>query len=210
MRTDIRGQASARIARGSDTMIRTILFLLLLLPAHAQEKPASPRPPLEKSAYFAFVDRDYIFTIEVADPGVLLLNFVSMTNTPMKLVARDIRIGLQNRKTAVKLLSVETGDFNQPMRIGWLNILPRSSFGLRLTGDFGDAKEIYSAVLRLGDEDFTLAPLTSFDFEFLAARINRINLGSPDFSEDWRVLQFQKLGSRSSVRRFGRDREITN
>ncbi|MDM7994706.1 MAG: hypothetical protein QUT30_03360 [Acidobacteriota bacterium] len=191
-------------------MIRTILFLLLLLTAHAQEKPASPRPPLEKSAYFAFVDRDYIFTIEVADPGVLLLNFVSMTNTPMKLVARDIRIGLQNRKTAVKLLSVETGDFNQPMRIGWLNILPRSSFGLRLTGDFGDAKEIYSAVLRLGDEDFTLAPLTSFDFEFLAARINRINLGSPDFSEDWRVLQFQKLGSRSSVRRFGRDREITN
>jgi len=191
-------------------MTRTILILLLLLQAQAQEKSPSGRPPLEKSAYFAFVDRDYIFTIEVVDPGVLLLNFVSMTDTQMKLAARDIRIGLQNRETAAKLLSVETGDFNQPMRVAWINILPRSSFGLRLTGDFGDVKEIYSAVLRLGDEDFMLAPLTSFDFEFLAARINRINLGSPDFSEDWRVLQFQKLGSRSSVRRFGRGREITN
>jgi len=193
-------------------MIHTILILLLLLPAQAQEmeRAATGRQPLEKSAYFAFVDRDYIFTIEVVDPGVLLLNFVSMADVPMKLVARDIRIGLQNRKTAAKLLSVETGDFNQPMRVGWLNILPRSSFGLRLTGDFGDVKEIYSATVRLGDEDLTLAPLTSFDFEFLAARINRINLGSPDFSEDWRVLQFQKLGSRSTVRKFGRGREITN
>jgi hypothetical protein len=53
----------------------------------------------------------------------------------------------------------------------------------------------------LGDEDLKLAPLTSFDFEFLAARINRLNLGSPDFSEDWRVLRLEKLGSRSPARR---------
>ncbi len=185
-------------------MIQTILILFFLLPAQAQDKAPAGNPPIEQSAYFAFVDRDYIFTIEVVDPGVLLLNFVSMSDVPMKLVARDIRIGLQNRKAAAKLLSVETGDFKQPMKVGWLNILPRSSFGLRLDGDFGAVKEISGATIRMGDEDLMLAPLTSFDFEYLAVRINRINLGSPDFSEDWRVLRFQKLGSRSPARKSGR------
>ena len=189
--------------------MRSLLILWLLFfsssSSQPQDKPQSGTPRLEKSAYFAFVDRDYIFTIEAVEPGVLLLNFVSMADEEIKLIAKNIRIGLDNRKVPVKLLSVETGDYNQPMRVGWLNIRPRSSFGVRITGDFDDAKEISSAVIRLGDEDLKLAPLTSFDFEYLAVRINRINLGSPDFSEDWRVLRFEKLGTRSPARKSVRD-----
>jgi hypothetical protein len=190
-------------------MIHSFLLLWLSFLGQLPAQPQAPSPSgakaLDKSAYYAFVDRDYIFTIEVVQPGIPLLNFISMADVETKLVARNIRIELQNRKTATKLLSVETGDASQPMRVGWLNIRPRSSFGLRLVGDFGDAKEISGALIRLGDEDLTLAPLTNFDFEFLAMRINRINLGSPDFSEDWTVLRFQKLGSRAPARKSSRD-----
>jgi hypothetical protein len=190
-------------------MIRSLLVFWLSffgqLPTQPQEPSPSAGKALDKSAYYAFVDRDYIFTIEVVEPGIPLLNFISMAEGETKLVAKNIRIELQNRKAATKLLSIETGDANQPMRVGWLNIRPRSSFGLRLVGDFGDAKEISGAIIRLGEEDLTLAPLTSFDFEFLAMRINRINLGSPDFSEDWTTLRFQKLGSRAPARKSSRD-----
>lgn len=164
-------------------------------------KPPSDGHPLEKSAYFAFVDHDYIFTIEAVKPGVLLLNFVSMSDAEAKLVAKNILIALENHKTAAKLLNIETGDFKQPMSTVWLTIHPRSSFGVRISGDFGNATEIFGATIRLGDENLKLAPLTSPDFEFLAMRVNRINLGSPDFSEDWQVLRLQKLGSRSPARK---------
>jgi hypothetical protein len=180
-----------------------IQFLLLWLPFLGQA-PTLPKPdslPLEKSAYFAFVDHDYIFTVEVVKPGVLLLNFVSMSDEEIKLYAKDIRITLDNRKAAVALLNVETGDFTQPMSVAWMRIRPRSSFGVRISGDFGDAKEISGANIRLGNEDLKLAPLTNYDFEFLAMRVNRLNLGSPDFSDDWRVLRLEKLGSRSPVRK---------
>jgi hypothetical protein len=186
-------------------MIRISLLLwLALLGQLPAPPPATLEPdsrPLEKSAYYAFVDRDYIFAIEVVKPGILLLNFVSMSDTEIKLLAKNIRIALENRKTAATLLKVETGDFTQPMSIGWLNIRPRSSFGVRLSGDFGQAEEIFGAVVRLGNEDLKLAPLTSFDFEFLAARVNRLNLGSPDFSDDWRVLRLEKTGTRSPARK---------
>jgi hypothetical protein len=171
------------------------------MPAQPPPKPQVDSRPLEKSAYFAFVDHDYIFTVEVVKPGVHLLNFVSMTDEEIKLLAKNIRISLDNRKTPAKLLTIETGDIKQPMSVAAMTIRPRSSFGVRLTGDFGSDQQIFGVTIRLGDEDLKLVPLASFDFEFLAARINRLNLGSPDFSEDWRVLRLEKLGSRSPARK---------
>ena len=55
-------------------------------------------------------------------------------------------------------------------------------------------------VIRLGSEELKLAPLSNFDFEILASKVNQINLGSPDFSDDWRVLKLRKLGERTPVR----------
>jgi hypothetical protein len=77
----------------------------------------------------------------------------------------------------------------------------RSSFGIQLEGDFGGAMEISGAAIRIGNENFRLSPLTKFDFETLALKVNRLNLGSPDFGDDFRVLNLQKLGSRTPVRK---------
>jgi hypothetical protein len=182
-------------------------ILLLLLSLFAQEAPKAMGPPpvqsetREKSAFFAFVDRDYIFTIEVVKPGVPLLNFVSLSDQENRVYAKDIRLNLGNRKAAARLLSIETGEVKQPMSVTSIPVHPRSSFGLRIDGDFGDAKELYGVTIRLGDQDLELAPLSNYDFENLALKVNRLNLGSPDFSDDWRVLKLEVMGSRSPARR---------
>jgi hypothetical protein len=186
-----------------ETMIRPLLILLVAM--FAQERPTltgtPDNPPRDKSAWFAFVDRDYIFTIEMVKPGVPLLNFISMSNDEARVYAKDIRLGLENRKVPVRLLSVETGEFQQPMSVTSIAIHPRSSFGIRLDGDFAGVKELSAATVRLGDEDLQLAPLSSFDFESLALKVNRLNLGSPDFTDDWRVLKLGAVGSRSPARK---------
>ncbi len=186
-------------------MIRPILFMFLLVFVQAPPKlthtSSAENKPLDKSAYFAFVDHDYIFTIEVVKPGIPLLNFVSMTNEENKIYARDIRLSLGNRKSVARLLSVETGEFQQPMSVASIAVHPKSSFGVRIDGDFGKETELSGATIRLGDEDFQLAPLSNFDFESLALKVNRLNLESPDFSDDWRVLKLELLGSRSPARK---------
>ncbi len=191
---------------GSVLRKTSLLFLLVRLSLAAQlpSEPSSTAPgespSLEKSSFFAFVDRDYIFTVEVVKPGVPLLNFVSMSDEDIKLPAKNVRFSLENRKAAVKLFAIETADARQPMIVHSLAIHPRSSFGVRLEGDFDKVKEFFGVTVRIGKEDLKLVPLTKFDFEGLVLKVNGLNLGSPDFSDDWRVLRIEKMGSRSPAR----------
>jgi hypothetical protein len=174
--------------------------LLAQIPADTSNKAQAGNRPPDKSAYFAFVDRDYIFTIEIVKPGVPLLNFVSMTDQDTRLQAKNVRLTLENRKAAAKVFAVETGGLSQSIPIAVLTIHPRSSFGVRVNGDFENVGEILGAAVRLGSEELRLAPLSNHEFEILVSKVNQINLGSPDFSEDWRVLKLQKLGERTPIR----------
>ncbi len=183
------------------------LFMLLLFSLTAQLSPeavgkVAPEPtPLDRSAYFAFVDRDFIFTVEIVKPGIPLLNFVSMTDQDSKLLAKNVRFTLENRKAIARAFAIETGTSSQSIPTVTMTIHPRTSFGVRVNGEFNDAREFLGATIRLGNEELKLAPLSNFDFEILVAKVNQINLGSPDFSEDWRVLKLRKMGERSPVRR---------
>jgi hypothetical protein len=182
-------------------MIHLCLLLWFSLPgqlpqAQSRQPPLDNQPPT-KSAYFAFVDHDYIFTIEMVKPGIPLLNFVSMADRDISLSAKNVRLTLENRKAAARLFAVEPGEFQRPVVVPSLTIHPRSSFGVRIEGDFGKATELFGATIRLGEEDLKLAPLTNFGFEGLVLKVNRLNLGSPDFRDDWRVLRLERLGSRS-------------
>jgi hypothetical protein len=176
-------------------------------PAGTPDKLQTGNRPPDKSAYFAFVDRDYIFTLEIVNPGVPLLNFVSMTEDDMKLEAKNIRLIMENRKAAGKVFEIETGDVSEPLATALLTIHPRSSFGARLIGDFESIKEVNGVNIQFGEEDLKLAPMTSFDFEVLVLKVDRINLGSPDFSQDWQSLRLDKLGSRSPVLARKRSRD---
>ncbi len=171
------------------------------IPGDVSNQPPGDSSPLVKSAYFAFVDRDYIFTIEIVKPGIPLLNFVSMTDQDAKLQAKNVRLTLENRKAAAKVFAIETGGLSQPIPSAVLTIHPRSSFGVQLKGDFENVQEILGVTIRLGSEELKLAPLSNFDFEILVSKVNQINLGSPDFSDDWRVLNLHQIGARKPARR---------
>jgi hypothetical protein len=142
-----------------------------------------------------------MFTVELVRPGVPLFNFVSMADAAFQLSANQVRLTLDIRKVPAKFFMVDTGNPKEPLIVPSLTVRPRSSFGVRLQGDFEGAKEIDGAAVRVGDDDFKLAPLTSFDFENLALKINRLNLDSPDISDDWRVLKLESVGSREKIKR---------
>ncbi len=177
--------------------------VLSLVPLSGSVAPAQSgaTADLEKSAYFAFVDRDYIFTVEVVSPGIPILNFVSMTDTARSLPGKQIRVRLENRTVVAGFFLVDTGNPKEPISAPAVTMRPRSAFGVRIQGDFGDAKELYGVTIRLGDEDFKLAPLTSLVFENLVLKVNRINLGSPDFRDDWQTLKLEVLGARAPASR---------
>jgi hypothetical protein len=181
-------------------------FILILMgqgtpPGPAAKTQNETAPALEKSAYFAFVDRDYIFTFEVVAPGVPLLNFVSMAEEAKPLSAKVVRMALENRKVPGRLFLVDTGNPKEPLALASVTMRPRSSFGVRITGDFGAEKEFTGVAVRVGSEDFHLAPLTSLAFESLVLKVNRINLGSPDFRDDWQALKLEVLGTREPAPR---------
>lgn len=175
------------------------ILIFFLLPAAGFS--AEEEQDLEKSAYFAYVGRDYIFTIEVVKPGTPLLNFVSMLDREESLKAKNIRLVVGNRQTVVKLFFIEPDHQQQPFIVSSIRIRPRSSFGFRLDGKFGTTEEFHGAEISLGEEKFTLAPLSKFDFETLVLKVNRLNLGSPDFRDDFQVLKLELMGHRSSLHR---------
>jgi hypothetical protein len=195
-----------RQVEGKAIMHVLALFCLAWL---SQVQPSSPQEQatsdgagnLEKSAYFAFVDRDYIFTFEVVAPGVPLLNFVSMTDDQKSLPAKVVRVALENRKVPAQSFLVDTGDPKEPLTLAALTMRPRSAFGVRVKGDFGTEKEVTGVTIKVGEEDFKLVPLTSLAFENLVLKVNRINLASPDFRDDWQALKLEVMGARGPAAR---------
>ncbi len=186
--------------------MQILLPALLAFVQITAQSPAKPVPrvdakPLNKSAYFAFVDREFIFTVEVVRPGVPIFNFVSLVGKDYNLLAKQVRVTLENRKVPGTFFLVDTGDPKEPIIVPSVRMRAQSSFGVRLQGDFGDEKELLGVAVMIDNEDLKLVPLTSFDFENLVLKVNRLNLASPDLDDDWRVLKLESLGTRSPVTR---------
>jgi hypothetical protein len=195
-----------RITTGKARLQLIALLCLAMIGQVPQSNPLSQSKntgssDLEKSAYFAFVDRNYIFTLEVVAPGVPLLNFVSMSDKPQSLSAKQVRLAVENRKVIAKSFLIDTGDPKQPITVPSVTMRARSSFGVRVQGDFGEEKEFSGVTVRVAEEEFSLAPLTSFAFENLVLKVNRINLGSPDFRDDWQILKLDVIGTRAPAPR---------
>lgn len=178
--------------------ILSIMFLAFFAqPIQSEQAPSA----LEKSGYFAFVDREFVLTVEFVSPGIPLLNFVSMAEEPKVLAAKQVRIRLENRTVVARFFLVDTGDPKQPITTPSVTMRSRSSFGVRIQGDFGGAKEVYAVTIRVGEQDFKLVPLSSLAFENLVLKVNRINLNSPDFRQDWDAVKLEMMGSRERAPR---------
>jgi hypothetical protein len=92
---------------------------------------------------------------------------------------------------------MDTGIEGQTITIPGSKIHARSAFGLALKGDFTGLEKLDKVVVRLKNETFELEPVSKNDFDLLAAKINKISLGSPDIREDYRVLRIPLKGKRT-------------
>lgn len=184
-------------------MFRAIILLVTLLshtvPTTGNDGNAMNEP--EKSAFFVYVGLEYIYTVEIVKPGIPLLNFVSMSDRKETLRAKNVRLKVGNRYEVVGQFVIEGDRYQEPMSVSSISMHPRSSFGFRLQGDFENSEEVSGVEITQGDALFRLVPLSKFDFETLVRRINRLNLDSPDFREDYRVLGLDLLDGRSPLPR---------
>jgi hypothetical protein len=177
------------------------LFLIELLYLIQPVLLPPQKESVAQSAYLAFVDRDFMFTVEVVSPGVPILNFVCLDiDGEPHLMAKQVRLLMDGRKIPAAFFLIDTGDPKQPVLAPSLKMKPRSSFGVRLKGEYAGAREFQGAFITVGNEEFKLNPIPNFNFESLVKQINAINLESPDFSEDWQVLHLSVIGTRRRVR----------
>lgn len=161
--------------------------------------PVSQRPEDKQASgkYFVYVDHDYIFTLELVDDKVPVLNFANITDKQQTLSPGSIQLFLRGRRYPVKFLVMDTGNDRETITIPSTKIYGHSSFGYALKGDFGKLEKLDRVVLKVGGEVFELEPISKNDFEMLALKINRVNLASPDIRDDFRVLRIAQKGKRT-------------
>ena len=176
-----------------------ILFSLVLLGWGLVGHLMVGAPPAQPSGQlFAFVDYDFIFTLELVRPGVPILNFVHAGKGNYFLKADEIRIIAGIKLYRPRLFEVDTSVAKDPMRISGLRVHPHSSFGLTLVGDLAGLEAIDKVTVKLGADLFQLQPMDKTAFEVLAKQVNQLNLLSPDIREDFRVLEIRPCGSRKA------------
>jgi hypothetical protein len=147
--------------------------------------------------WFAFVDYEFLFTLELVRPGTPILNFINMGRSSPYLNVAEIRLVSGIKLYRPQLFRIDTSDDKDPMRIASLHVLPKSSFGLILMGqDIRELESIDKVTIKLGSNQFYLQALEEAAFETLVKKANQLSLISPDIREDFRVLDLRPLGRR--------------
>jgi len=175
--------------------------------------PTPPRPPPQPPAeprisedsadkeasgkYFVFVDYDYIFTLELVENKVPILSFANITDKRLQLSPGGILLYMRGRRYPVRFLVMDTGNDREHVTIPSTKMYGHSSFGYALKGDFDGMQKLDKVSVKVLGEVLQFEPVSRNEFEVLAAKINRINLASPDIRDDYRVLRIPIKGKRT-------------
>lgn len=168
--------------------------------AHLLSLAQQPRPDEKavRNKHFAFVDHQQVFTIEITESNVPILNFVNLTNGEFQLLPRNIVLMAEEKRLPVTFFQIDTGLEGQSITTSSVKVRAYSSFGVALKGDFAGISKLDKVAIRLAKESFELEPMSPTEFDQLALKINKINLKSPDIRDDYRILRIKPLGSRKA------------
>ncbi len=183
--------------------MRNAFFLILLL---SNSLWATQLPPPELSACHAFIDYDFIWTLEVtAGAGgspIPILNIITFSNGEWDLRPEQIHLDKSRRREAeVEKFSIDTGVPGEPYVVQYLKVHGESFIGLDLKGDFEGYSELKEVSIDLGNNRFILERIDCLAFEALAQRINQVNFESPDLHQDYEVLKIELMGKREARRK---------
>ncbi len=176
------------------SLLMLLLFFSPVLRAQAVESASS-------ATCFVFIDTQYIWTLEIAETPygrpVPILNIVTLDRGEWDF--RPVQVTLVNesgRIADVKKFSINTGVEGEPYLTNYLKVLGNNFIGVDLIGDFGDFHRLSEVRIELGKDLFKLTPVHPAAYEALAAKIDQVNLASPDIREDFKVLGINLLGER--------------
>ncbi|MBI4484154.1 MAG: hypothetical protein HY652_14865 [Acidobacteria bacterium] len=152
--------------------------------------------PVPVTRHFAYIDYQYIFTLELTARNVPILNFMNFTEDRPTLSSDGVELRWGGQRYPVKFFAIETGNPEEPVLVPNLKLHPRTYFAVLLRGDFASLPGWEQVAVHLESEVFELQPLDPPAFDRLAQRIIRINVRSPDLRDDFRVLGIEHLGKR--------------
>ncbi len=180
--------------------IRKLLFPLLML-LFLSSLLSNQADRSSAATCFVFIDTQYIWTLEVVttpdNRAVPILNILTLDRGEWDF--RPVQVTLVNesgRIADVKRFSINTGVEGEPYLTNYLKVLGNNFIGVDLIGDLEDFRKLSEVRIELGKNLFRLTPVHPAAYEALAAKINQINLASPDIREDFKVLGLNLLGER--------------
>ncbi len=156
--------------------------------------------PLKASLCHAFVDYDFILTLEVVRSKATvtpIFNMVSLAAGEWELQPGQFKVvDSQGKPVPVENFSFDTGDPNNPQRAPYLKLRGGDSAGFDLVGPFSTVDAISRVSLDLGKERLVLEPMDCDAFEDLLDRVSRLDFGSGNVMGAFQTLNLQLMGER--------------
>lgn len=169
---------------------------LSLLAAAATPVAAQPK----SSLCLAFVDYDFILTLEVVRSGSTvtpIFNVVSLAAGEWEFQPPQLKVtDDQGREIPVTNFSFDSGDPRNPTLAPYLKLRGGDSAGFDLVGEFGAVDGLSRVSLEIGKDRLVLQPLDCNEFEDLLDRVGRLEFGSGNVMGAFQTLNLRLLGER--------------
>lgn len=170
----------------------TLVVLLLFL--------VSPTYAAEPSLCHAFVDYDFIWTLEVVRQRAAvtpILNVVAFSSGEWEVQPAQIKItDEKGAERKVEDFSFDSGDPAKPYLNPYFKLRGGEFIGMDLIGDFSTVDAFSRVEIETGKDRFILEPMDCNSFEELADKIGELEIGTGNQVAAFQMLNIQLLGER--------------
>ena len=170
----------------------TVAILLFLV--------VSPCAAAEPSLCHAFVDYDFVWTLEVVRQRASvtpILNAIAFASGEWEVQPSQIKITDDKGATLkVEDFSFDSGDPNSPYLNPYFKLRGGEFIGMDLIGDFATVDALSRVEIDAGRDRFILEPIDCNAFEDLADKIGQLEIGTGDQVATFQMLNIPLIGTR--------------
>lgn len=178
---------------------RALLIPLLLLWLGF---PLRGAPAAEPSLCHAFVDYDFIWTLELIrtrSGTTPILNVITLSAGEWEVQPSQIHVEDESgTRVPIENFSFDSGDPENPYKNPYLKIRGGDFAGLDLVGDFDSVEALSLVQIELAEDLLTMQPMDCNAFEELLDKVSRLEMGSGNSVAAFQVLNIQLLGDRQA------------
>ena len=149
------------------------------------------------AAAFAYVNRNYVITVEPAGAHNFMVNVINLSNYVIVVQPQDfIYCGESGRCYIGQVFESEHKDTRGETQRYTASLLlrERTFAGLKITGVFHEQNAIEHLSIRIGARRFFLQPLDRIAFEQLARKIQNLDIENPDSAAELASANIQEMG----------------